>query len=234
MKFKVDEKIFERFPDLVLGLVICKNIDNSKEAREIQSKIKEQEEIIKEKYDLNLLSELPRINVWREAYIKFNAKPKENRSSVENLYRLVLRGVELKIVNPLVDIYNFISLKYMIPLGGEDIDLMRGNMELTFAGANEPAVLLLGDKEARPPHQGEVIYKDAISAICRRWNWREAERTKLTERTKNCILILEGLSPVTKLEIRETTEELKELVKKYCGGDVVSKILNKENREIEI
>ncbi len=112
--------------------------------------------------------------------------------------------------------------------------MMSGNMELTFARADEKAVLLLGDKEARPPHVGEIIYKDAISTICRRWNWREVERTRLTEKTKNCILILEGLPPVTEQEVKEMTKELKELVQKYCGGDVVGKIVNKENREIVI
>ncbi len=121
----------------------------------------------------------------------------------------------------------------MLPLGGEDLDKMQGNIELTFANENEVPISLLGDKEPRPPHKGEVIYKDGISAICRRWNWREADRTKLTEETKNCILVIEGLTPSTKEGIEIVTKELKELTEKLCGGELNYYILNKDKQEIE-
>jgi DNA/RNA-binding domain of Phe-tRNA-synthetase-like protein len=122
----------------------------------------------------------------------------------------------------------------MLPVGGEDIDKIKGDVVLTFATGNEKKVLLLGDTEARAPHEGEVIYKDDESTICRRWNWREAERTKLTEKTKNCLLVIEGLSPVTKKEIEDATGELKDLIKKHCGGSLKSDILNKDNLELSI
>ncbi|MBI3190763.1 hypothetical protein HYZ41_03600, partial [archaeon] len=176
----------------------------------------------------------PRIDVWRKAYAAFGAKPKENRSSVENLYKLVLQGVNLRHINNMVDTYNFISLKHMVPVGGEDLDKIVGDINLTFASTNEPPVILLGDKEPRPPHEGEVIYKDELSAICRRWNWREADRTKFTESTKNCVLVIEGLSLVTRQEVEDATAELKEMVKKFCGGDIEYKILDKNQSEIEL
>ena len=153
---------------------------------------------------------------------------------MEILYGLVLNGISLRHINNLVDIYNFASLKYMLPIGGEDTDKIQGNVFLTFAVENEPSVLLLGDKEPRPPHLGEVIYKDDISAICRRWNWREADRTKFTEETKNCILVIEGLPPVTKEEIETATKELKVMVEKYCGGTLIHSVLDKGNSGIEI
>src|SRR3989338_5637290 len=232
MKFKIDHKIFEKFQGLNMGLVIGKNIDNIGLADDIQNKIKEQETKIKEKYDMGTLSQNPKIDVWRKAYSSFGAKPKENKSSVENLYRLVLQGINLKHINKLVDIYNFISLKHMLPVGGEDIDKMKGDLILTFANQNETPVLLLGAKEPRSPHEDEVIYKDDVSAVCRRWNWREAERTKLTEDTKNCVLVIEGLQPVTKEEIENATRELRELVERYCGGNIVYDTLNENRTEV--
>ena len=234
MKFKIDHKIFERFPGLIIGVVICKNLDNSGTQEEVQKLIREQEDNIRTKYNTETLSQTPKIDVWRKTYSAFGAKPKENKSSVENLYRLVLQGVNLRHINKLVDIYNFISLKHMVPVGGEDIDKIRGDVVLTFAEPNEPAVLLLGDKESRPPHAGEVIYKDNISAICRRWNWREADRTKLGEETKNCFLVIEGLPPVTKQEIENAAQELKELVQKFCDGNITCKILDEKQPETDL
>ncbi len=234
MKFKIDPKIFEKFPGLTIGVVICKNLNNSGTQEEVQKKIREQENNIRAKYNTETLSQTPRIDVWRKTYSAFGAKPKENKSSVENLYRLVLQGVNLRHINKLVDIYNFISIKHMVPVGGEDIDKIEGNVVLTFAEPNEPAVLLLGDKEPRQPHAGEVIYKDNISAICRRWNWREADRTKFTEDTKNCFLVIEGLLPVTKQEIEYAAKELNDLVQKFCCGNITYKILDEKQPETDL
>lgn len=234
MKFRIDSKIFEKFPELNIGVVLAKGVSNKKVIGEIQNLIRDQEKRVREQFSLESLSQHPKITVWQEAYRAFGAKPKDYKSSVENLYRLVLEGVDLRQINNLVDIYNSISLKYMLPVGGEDLDKIRGDIVLTLAGSSESPVLLLGDKEPRPPHQGEVIYKDEISAICRRWNWREADRTKLTGETKNCILVIEGLPPVAKEEIKSAAEELVGLVQKFCGGEIISRVLNRNDPEVEI
>jgi lysyl-tRNA synthetase class 2 len=234
MKFKIDKEIFEKFQDLTIGVMVAKDVNNAGILEEVQKQIRGIESEIKLKYNTETLSQNPKIDVWRKTYSAFGAKPKENKSSVESLYRLVLQGTNLRHINKLVDIYNLISLKYMVPVGGEDLDKIKGDICLTFAETDEPPVLLLGDKEARFPHAGEVIYKDNISAICRRWNWREADRTKFTEDTKNCILVIEGLSPVTKKEIETATNELKNLIQKFCGGILTLHILDKNKKEIEL
>ena len=233
-KVKIDDSIFRKFNGLIIGITVAKGINNTGIIEEIQNEIEEESKRIREIYNTETLSSNPKIDIWRKAYHEFGAKPKENKSSVENLYRLVLEGIKLRHINKLVDIYNFISLKHMLPVGGEDTDKIVGDVVLTFAGANEAPVLLLGDKEPRPPHEGEVIYKDDVSVICRRWNWREADRTKFSEETKNCILIIEGLPPVTREEVENATKQLKELVEKHCGGNVIYAILDKEKSRIEI
>ncbi len=207
-------------------MIIAKGINNEESSEDIERMAREEEARIRGEFSIDKLSQHPKIEAWRKAYQVFGAKPKEHRSSVENLYRAVLGGKSVRHINTLVDIYNLISLKYILPVGGEDIDKVKGDIVLTFAGANEPPALLLGDKEPRPPHEGEVIYRDDISAICRRWNWREAKRTKLTEGTKNSILVIEGLPPVTRDEIETATKELAKLVKQYCQGEIKYHILH--------
>src|SRR3989338_3570514 len=234
MKFKIDSQIFEKFPDALVGVVIAKNLNNAGISEEIQNQIRQQEKEIRASYNTETLPQNPKIGVWRKTYSAFGANPKEHKSSVENLYRLVLQGVNLRHINNLVDIYNLTSLKYMVPVGGEDIDKIEGDVVLTFAEPNEPTVLLLGDKEPRPPHAGEVIYKDNVSAICRRWNWRKADRTKFTEETKNCFLVIEGLLPVTKQGIEDATKELKELLQKFCGGNITYQILDDKHFETDL
>ncbi len=195
--------------------------------------IREREQEIQSEFSSDTLSQNPRINVWRETYKVFGAKPKAYKSSVESLYRSVLGGREIRHINKIVDIYNYISLKHMLPVGGEDLDTVQGDIHLTFAEKDEPSVLLLGNREARPPHEGEIIYKDEISAICRRFNWREADRTKFTERTKNAIVVIEGLPPILRDDIERVLEEMKKLIDNFCGGKISKFVVGKDNTELE-
>ena len=165
--------------------------------------------------------------------IKFGAKS-EYRSSVENLYRLVLKGNELRNINPLVDIYNYISLKYMLPVGGEDIDSLSGDLKLTVAGENEISGLLLGELELRDIPAGEVLYKDDKGMVCRRWNWKEAERTKLTDDTKRAVLVIEGLGNNVITQVQSATEETAKLIESICHVRTSTTILSKDKFESDL
>jgi DNA/RNA-binding domain of Phe-tRNA-synthetase-like protein len=118
----------------------------------------------------------------------------------------------------------------MLPAGGEDVNKIEGQIKLTYATASETPVRLLGEDKEESPYEGEVIYKDDVSAICRRWNWREADRTKLTKDTTNAVLVLESLAPTTKEELEKAIKELAELVKKFTGADARMEILDRQNR----
>jgi DNA/RNA-binding domain of Phe-tRNA-synthetase-like protein len=231
MKLVITDTIFDEFPELILGVVILHNIDNSKNRAEITEMLRQAEAALPGKFGSTPVIEHPYIATWREAYRKFGAKPKNYPSSVENLSRRVLNGATIGHINNLVSLYNTISLRYILPVGGEDLDKIVCDVLLTRAGNDEPAVFLLGEKEARPPRAGEIIYKDEAGAICRRWNWKEADRTKLTQATKNAFLVIEALPPVTRGELETATLELADLVKQYCGGTVSPALLDKDKRE---
>jgi len=232
MKFKLDSKIFEKFPDLNIGIVIAKGIDNTGSNEDIINQIREKEKEIRANFNKETLSENPKIDAWRKAYSSFGAKPKKYKCSVENLYRMILEEIELRHINKVVDIYNYISIKNIIPVGGDDTDKIDGNITLKFAQGDEPFVEL-NSEEVKNPKEGEVVYVDNKEVLCRRWNWRECNKSKMTEETKNVALVVEGLLPTTKEDVQKIIEELKELVQKVCGGEIKTFILNSSNPEEE-
>lgn len=234
MKLTIAGEVLEKFPELRLGVLVARGIRNDGPVAELPALLREEEARIRRDLSADGLSGHPRILCWREAYRAFGAKPKEHRSSVENLYRLVLRGGEVRSVNPLVDIYNIVSLRHMLPAGGEDLDAISGDIMLAVAGTSEPPVRLLGDAEERPPHPGEVIYRDDVSAVCRRLNWREAERTKLNLETRNAILVMEALPPITGEDLGSALGELKKQISQHCGGVLSDAILDAALPTIEI
>ncbi|MBL7169780.1 MAG: hypothetical protein ISS48_02080 [Candidatus Aenigmarchaeota archaeon] len=233
MEFKISDEIFERFPGLNIGIVVARGIDNLGESEEITKLIREKEEEVKGTFNRETLSEIPKIQVWRHTYSSFGAKPKKYKCSVENLYRMILEGVKLKHINKIVDIYNYISIKHMVPIGGDDIDNVDGDIALKFAEGNEKFVEL-NSQELKNPKPGEVVYVDDKEVLCRRWNWRECDKSKMTESTKNATLVIEGLPPVTEKEIKRIIQELSELVQKFCGGEVSTKILTRDDPEWKI
>lgn len=232
-KFRVDESIFNVFPDVVLGILIARNINNYGERAEIISALRQEEAKTVERFAGVSINEHPQILPWREAYRKFGAKPKDYPSSVENLIKRVSKGYSLPHINLLVDIYNTISLRNIVPVGGEDLDKIEGDIQLAFASDHEAAIRLLGEPEDRAPKPGEVIYKDNVGAICRRWNWKEADRTKFTEATKNAVIVIERLPPVLRLQIENLLQELSALIGEYCGGNISTTIIDKDHGEHE-
>lgn len=234
MKLIIAETIFDEFPNLFLGVILLHDIDNSKDNPEITEMLRQAESTLPSKFGNTPVIEHPYISNWREAYRKFGAKPKDYPSSVENLTRRVLNGAKISHINNLVSLYNTISLRYILPVGGEDLDQIVGDIYLTKAGDDEPAVFLLGEKEAHAPKTGEIIYKDNVGAVCRRWNWKEADRTKLTQETRNAFLVIESLPPVPRELVQNAIQELADLVKRYCGGNISTAFLDKNNKQINL
>jgi len=230
MKFKINSKIFESYPELKIGVITAKNVDNSKHEKTLLCE--EEDKWRAKNLEIEEIAQIPTITKWREIYKSFRAKPGKFRNSAEAILRSALtRG--LPSINCLVDLYNYISLKYTMTVGGEDIDKIEGDLVLGYANGNEEFIGIGSDKN-EPPMKGEILYKDHKGVICRCWNWREGDRTKLTKDTKNVIIVIENILPEKAKELIKAIEELKNSIKKDCGGEVKSVILDKDNQEVNI
>ena len=142
------------------------------------------------------VEELPHVAAWREAYRAFGAKPQRTRNSLEALLRRVDAGLPRS--NRLTDLYNAISVAHQIPLGGEDLHCYVGPPRLIRASGEEPFdTMAEGQAVVEHPDPGEVVWCDDAGVTCRRWNWRQAQRTALREDTTAAVFILDGLAPVT-------------------------------------
>jgi DNA/RNA-binding domain of Phe-tRNA-synthetase-like protein len=232
-KFVVEDDFWRIFPHARIGVVINQGIDNAvKDSSKYEEVLKMAEKNAMEHLKNEEFSSNDVIKVWREAFQKFKTK-KGARSSIEALLKRVHNGNHIGSINPLVDIYNAISLKYGLPCGGEDIDTFVGDIRLTRAVGDEEFIPLGSDENA-PPYEGEIIYKDDAGAICRCWNWREAVRTALTENTKNAFLCLELVDETRYDDFEKALKELEEMVSANIGGRSKVAILDTKHREVLI
>ena len=151
--------------------------------------------------------QLPHVAAWREAYRAFGAKPQRTRNSLEALLRRAASG--LPRVNRLTDYYNAVSVLHQIPLGGEDLTRYAGPPRLIRATGDEPFDTMAdGVAVTEHPEAGEVVWCDQAGVTCRRWNWRQARRTQLSEDTSTALFILDALDPMTGEALQAAADDL--------------------------
>ncbi len=224
--FSIDPAITASYPHAKMGVLICKGLNNEGRYPEIESLLRATEEEVRQKYTVEDLATLPKIADWREAYRKFGFSPSAHRSSVEALLRRVLQGKQLPSISPIVDLYNIVSLKYVLAAGGDDLDKVEGGITLTVADGSE-LFIMLGTDKPEPIKKGEVIYRDDKEVLCRSWNYRECEKTKITPATQNVCIVLEGLEHTNTDELHAAISNLKQLLQKYCQGSYQEFFLDK-------
>lgn len=232
-KFILEQPYLDIFPESKIGILVCTGIDNHivDENKYVDYLQEAQKEALKHIANPEF-TENPVIRTWRDAFQKFKTK-KGARCSIEAMLKRISKGNSIGTINPLVDIYNGISLKYGVPVGGEDIDKFDGDNRLTVAEGGEEFVTYGSDK-SEPPYEGEVVYKDNAGAICRCFNWRESVRTMLSEETTNAFMCIETVAGEKDDILDAALEELKTLIETELGGKVTMHILSKDNPEVEI
>jgi DNA/RNA-binding domain of Phe-tRNA-synthetase-like protein len=159
----------------------------------------------------------PHMAAWRAAYTAFGSKPSRTRNSAEALAKRALADGGLPRINTLVDVYNAISVAHLIPVGGEDLDHIKGGMRLVRATGEEGFVTVAGGADVvEHPDAGEVVWCDDDGVTCRRWNWRQGTRTRLTEESVNALFLLEAMGP--HCDVVAAGTELAELLEKFSPG----------------
>jgi DNA/RNA-binding domain of Phe-tRNA-synthetase-like protein len=137
----------------------------------------------------------PHIQAWRGVYQSFGAKPSKYLCSAEALIQRAMKDGP-PLINSLVDFYNAASIGHLLPIGGEDLDRLQGELVLQFANGGQTFdVPDGGGTEPAAVPAGEVVWADAAGVTCRRWNWRQGRRTRLTEASRNAYFVIEALSP---------------------------------------
>ncbi|RSJ21564.1 B3/4 domain protein [Streptococcus intermedius] len=235
MKVIVEKEFWELFPQAQISIMVVKGLDNSvDESKDTYFKSllnkgsKRAETFIEDDtFTQNIV-----IQEWRNAFSKFRTK-KGARSSIDALLKRVSQGREFNPINPLVDLYNSVSLSYAVPCGGEDMAKIQGDLHLGKAEGGE-AFFPLGAETDAPALPEEIIYYDDEGAVCRCFNWREAQRTMLTEGTTDAVLVIEAINEDQAKRAQVAMNELKSLVEDYFGvkGEITNLTINQPSVEM--
>ena len=232
MQFSIQRELFNLFPDLTIGMVVATGLDNTRPSDEIDQLLQHTIEALKKNFIGDKAQDHPRIKPWRTAFSKLGISGSKFPSSVESMARRILKGDPFPKINPLVDLYNSLSMKYLVPMGGHDLDTLQGNIHLRFAEGWEPFTPM-GGGETMTVSKGELVYRDDVEVLTRNWVWRQCEKDKATEKTRNVFIPIDVLGEIGSQRAEEIIQELSEWVPKCLGGTLFSAILNKDHSSIE-
>ncbi len=232
MLFSIQKELFDILPDLTIGMVVAKDVDNTRSSEEIDGLLVQAVEGVRRNFIGDKPQDHPRIKPWRTAFSKLGISGSKFQSSIESMARRVLKGDPFPKIHPLVDLYNSISLRFLVPMGGHDLDTLEGDIHLRFAEGWEPFTPMGGGETSVVP-KGELVYCDDREVLTRNWVWRQCEKDKATEKTKNIFIPIDVLGEVGRERAGEIILELSQLIPKYLQGTLFSAVLTREKPSVE-
>jgi DNA/RNA-binding domain of Phe-tRNA-synthetase-like protein len=196
MEFSIAPAIFTRFPELRVAVVIARGIDSTRAGAAVSEGWHAAWAAAgQDAARYGNAQSHPHVAPWRAAFRAQGISAKNFPSSIEALLRRALKGGEPFSVNPLVDFYNGVSLRHIVPAGGFDLAAVHGPLELRLTRAGD-AFTALDSAEPLAVPPGEVAYTDGSTVLTRHFVWRQSRDALLAATTNTALLVSEILGDV--------------------------------------
>lgn len=191
MKFIIEKKVFNAFPGMKLVVVIARGVQNQHDRPGIRSELAEAWALAGNAATTygNPQSH-PRIKTWAEHFKALGVSRKTFPSSLEAMVRRAGKGGDPMSINPLVDFYNAVSLKYMVTAGGYDLDQLDQGLALRFSRVGDVFQALDEDGPSAIP-EGEVSYADGDQILTRHMLWKQSKKGLLERTSRHVVLVSE-------------------------------------------
>lgn len=214
MTVSLNSSLITSYPQLKIGLIHYSKIVVSDSPQMIKGRIQlYQENLFIEMQD-TLVTERPGIAEWRKLWKTLGADPNRYRHSAEALMRRIAKQNYLTPFHSAVDLNNFFSLQYEIPIGIYDIAEIDGAIEIALGDETAGYDGLNGRYNSL---RGILYSKDSIGAFGS--PFVDSARTAVTEGTTDALHIF-YLRP--SLDDEKCKELLAAAGKMFCqinGGD---------------
>jgi lysyl-tRNA synthetase class 2 len=214
----IDAEVKKVFPSIQVGVAVIKNISVKKEDEKLKALIKS---VVEELQNMNpeALKDSKEILSYRKLYKEMGIDWHSRRPSPEALLRRVMQKKGLYTINTCVDAANVVVLNNKVSVGVFDLDKISSPTHLRF-GKQGDSILLLGNEEATPIGEKELTYVDQVGPYNLDYNYRDTKRTAVSEETKNLLINVDGVHDIDRKLVESTLQDVVEIIRKYCGGEV--------------
>lgn len=217
MDVRIDSRLKARFPELMVLTCEVRGVRVERLSVGLEKFKEELMEEVRKRYDLESLKGLPVFRAYRDFFWRVGVDPTKNRPAAEALIRRVLGGRSIPRINTLVDAYNLASVKTEIALAAFDADKLEGGLLMWFAERGEE-FLGIGMEKPMLLRGGEIVVSDGEKLVAI-YPYRDADDTKVTEKTKNVMLLVCGVPGIGEERLQMAERVALEYVTRFCGGE---------------
>lgn len=229
MYFEHDQSIWQRFPQLTVGVMHVAQV-NAKPL--VADEVDSLHDRARDRLSGFSETEMPEIVAWRKAYAEMGLKPTKYRCAAESLLRRFRKDDNLPRFHPLVDLCNALSLAYAIPVAVFDTENIEGGITVREASGVESYHAFNGEIES--PDKGEIVFADdQANAHSRRWVYRQSKKSVVSQATESALVVVEAHHADGELDVRRLIDELALLVEKAWGNAATVEMLRAERSRFE-
>jgi DNA/RNA-binding domain of Phe-tRNA-synthetase-like protein len=217
--------LLQRYPNLVGGVILASGMHNRPTPLELLSAFQAEQQAVLRRIGDTPLSEIPSLAAWRGVFRGFGVEPTKYRSAAEALLRRLTKKGDIPSINALVDAYNLVSIRYVVPMAAFDTRQLNGSLTIRFADGSE-WFTAHDEPEAVHPEPGEVIFVDETGLIfARRWCWKQSLQSTTGLDTSTAIITVEAHHAEARRDVERAMTDLIELLTKSIGGSYQPAIL---------
>lgn len=225
---RLSNELAARIPDLRIVVVRANRIEAGRATQEVALAWKQTWEASSQWSGDNAQSH-PRIAPWRSLFTSLGISGKKYPVSVEAILRRALRGGAPFKVNPLVDFYNTVSLRNLVPVGAFDLRAIEETLEIRLARAGDRFHPLDGEApEDVPP--GHLVYAIGPEVITLNF-WRQSRIGLVDATSRDVLLASEVIGCDSDAVASTVAADLAGGAKRYFGAEVCPAILGPGNGE---
>ncbi|AHN23249.1 B3/B4 domain-containing protein [Lysinibacillus varians] len=132
MEVSLNPSLLTQLPELKIGIIHYTKIVVAESPQMIKGRLQLYQENLYLEMQDQPVTEREGIAEWRQLWKQLGADPNRYRHSAESLMRRVSKQNYLTPLHSGVDLNNFFSLQYEIPVGIYDIAHLKGNIEIAL------------------------------------------------------------------------------------------------------
>jgi len=232
MKYTVDEAVFEINPKLRFGIIIGDDIKNSDTSPEDEARLRNAEEKMRTSIKSEEIRDLRNVSLYRDIMTRAGINPNKYMASVEAMYKRIVKGGQLPLINALVDLCNAVAIEEMISLGAHDLDDIKEDLEVRFSRQGD-IFLPFGETEYEDVEPGEMVFTSGNVVQTRKWLWRQSELGKTDLESNHLIFQLVGFGDNGDQSLDRALKSIEEIILYRFGGRFKTFVVDKDNRTIE-
>lgn len=220
LEIQLASELIELVPNMKLGMIEYKNITVGDSPQMVKGRLQLFQESLFFELENKNVTEFPGIQEWRKVFKMTGKDPNRYRHSAEALMRRVQKQNYLSSVQSAIDLNNFFSLQYQVPIGIYDLDQLSDSIFIRIGQEGEEYLGLNG--RINSLHH-LILSEDQQGPFGS--PFVDSVRSPVTEKTKNALQII-YLRPSTDLvTAKKLTESLMNMFTQIHSGESSYQIL---------